>query len=91
VHFLGAVDDSRHMLHATEVLVLTSPTEGMPGVAIEAGLCGVPVAATDVDATQRVVVGGYTGYLVPRQQRGAVTVALKQALDTRAPRGACLV
>ena len=38
------------MLHAADVLLITSDVEGMPGVAIEAALCGVPVVATDVGA-----------------------------------------
>jgi glycosyltransferase involved in cell wall biosynthesis len=50
VVFVGEVDDVRSVLHAADVVLITSDVEGMPGVAIEAGLCGVPVVATSVGA-----------------------------------------
>jgi glycosyltransferase involved in cell wall biosynthesis len=48
--FVGEVDDVRPVLHATDVVLITSDVEGMPGVAIEAALCGVPVVSTPVGA-----------------------------------------
>ena len=48
VVFLGEVTDVRSVLHASDVVLITSDVEGMPGVAIEAALCGVPVVATPV-------------------------------------------
>ena len=48
--FLGAIDDVLPVLHASDLLLSTSRTEGMPGVLIEAGMCGLPVVATDVGA-----------------------------------------
>lgn len=50
VTFLGAVDDVRSVLFAADALLITSSVEGMPGVAIEAALCGVPVVSTNVGA-----------------------------------------
>jgi glycosyltransferase involved in cell wall biosynthesis len=50
VVFLGEVDDVRPVLYASDVVLITSDVEGMPGVAIEAALCGVPVVATPVGA-----------------------------------------
>jgi glycosyltransferase involved in cell wall biosynthesis len=48
--FVGEVDDVRPVLHAADVVLITSDVEGMPGVAIEAALCGVPVVSTPVGA-----------------------------------------
>ena len=47
VMFLGEVRDVIPILHAVDAVVITSEAEGMPGVAIEAALCGLPVVATD--------------------------------------------
>jgi len=44
--FVGVVSDVRSVLAASDAVLLTSRTEGLPGVLIEAGLCGVPVVAT---------------------------------------------
>ena len=53
VMFLGEVGDVIPVLHAVDAVVITSEAEGMPGVAIEAALCGLPVVATDVGAVWR--------------------------------------
>ena len=50
--FLGEIDDVRPVLHASDVVLITSDVEGMPGVAIEAALCGVPVVAPAVGAIE---------------------------------------
>ncbi|MDQ3275312.1 MAG: glycosyltransferase family 4 protein [Actinomycetota bacterium] len=50
VTFLGEVTDVLGVLHASDAIVITSDVEGMPGVAIEAALCGVPVVATPAGA-----------------------------------------
>ena len=50
VQFLGPVHDVLSILHASDTLLMTSQTEGMPGVLIEAGLCALPIVATNVGA-----------------------------------------
>ena len=47
---LGSIIDVLPVLHAIDVLLITSRTEGMPGSLIEAQLCGVPVVSTEVGA-----------------------------------------
>jgi len=64
VCFLGTIIDVASVLHASDVLVLTSRTEGLPGVLIEAGLAGIPQVATDVGGVEELV-GVNTGRLVP--------------------------
>ena len=56
VRLLGAVPDVRAVLAASDVLLLTSRTEGMPGVVIEALMCGVPVVAPSVGAIASMLV-----------------------------------
>lgn len=64
VELLGRRDDVADQLRAADVLLLTSTTEGMPGVVIEAGLSGLPVVATRVPGVGAVVEDGVTGYIV---------------------------
>jgi glycosyltransferase involved in cell wall biosynthesis len=73
---LGSVADVRPVLEAADVLVLASRTEGVPGVAIQAALLGVPVAAFDVGGCAEVVVDGVTGALVPARDRAALSSAV---------------
>jgi glycosyltransferase involved in cell wall biosynthesis len=66
VHLLGQVDDVVPLLHAADLLLLTSSTEGMPGVVIEAAMAGVPTVAADVGAVSEIIRDGMTGLVVPR-------------------------
>jgi glycosyltransferase involved in cell wall biosynthesis len=78
--FLGAVADPAPALAAADVLVLSSRTEGIPAVLIEAGLSGLPVVATDVGGVREVVVPGETGILVPPRDVSALSGALRETL-----------
>ena len=62
---LGSREDIPNLLAAGDVLLLASKTEGMPGVAIEAGLAGLPVAAYALSGVPEVVAAGSTGLLAP--------------------------
>jgi glycosyltransferase involved in cell wall biosynthesis len=76
----GATDDPASTLAAADVVVLPSRTEGLPAVAIEAGLVGLPVVATDVGGTSEIVVDGVTGVLVPPGDPEALAAGLDRAL-----------
>ncbi len=78
--FLGEVDDVRPVLYASDVVLITSDVEGMPGVAIEAALCGVPVVATPVGAIPSMPWVEH----VPNHRPGALATALGRAI--RGPR-----
>jgi glycosyltransferase involved in cell wall biosynthesis len=81
VAFVGVVPGARPVLAASDVLVLPSRTEGMPGVLIEAGLSGVPVVASTVGGVPEVVADGETGVLVPPGDADALAAALRRVLD----------
>ena len=72
VTMLGVRDDVPRLLGRSDILVFTGrPPEGMPGVLIEAGLCGLPVVTTRVPGAQDVVLDGSTGFVVDiLDQRG---------------------
>jgi glycosyltransferase involved in cell wall biosynthesis len=65
VRLLGNRPDVGDLITASDVMILASETEGMPGCLIEAGMVGIPVAAYAVVGVPEVVVDGETGFLVP--------------------------
>jgi glycosyltransferase involved in cell wall biosynthesis len=62
--FTGMLDSVVDAYDAMDVVLLTSRTEGMPGVLIEAALSGVPVVATDVGAVSWLLENGAIGEAV---------------------------
>jgi glycosyltransferase involved in cell wall biosynthesis len=65
VLLLGNRPDVGDLLAASDVMLLMSLSEGMPGCLIEAGMAGLPVASYDVSGVPEVVVDGETGVLAP--------------------------
>jgi glycosyltransferase involved in cell wall biosynthesis len=93
IRFLGSVDP-RPVYAASDLVLLASHTEGLPAVLIEAGLCGLPVVATDVGYVREIVVDGVTGIVVPPRDRESMRRALAEALElpdvARAARERCV-
>lgn len=83
VHFLGATDGSVDVLAAADLVVVSSDTEGVPGILIEAGMAGLPVITTDVGWVRDVVLPGKTGLVVPPGRPGDLTDAIREALLKR--------
>ena len=67
IRFLGPQADVVPSMQQADIFVFPSTPdgEGMPGVLIEAGLCGLPVVATAVPGTRTVIDHGRTGMVVP--------------------------
>jgi glycosyltransferase involved in cell wall biosynthesis len=67
IEVLGAVDDVPALLARCDAVCFTSQPagEGVPGVLIEAGLCGLPVVSTEVPGAREVIADGETGAVVP--------------------------
>lgn len=87
--FVSAVEDVVPVLAAADVVLLTSRTEGLPGVLIEAGLCGVPSVATDVGGVGEIVDDGVTGVLVPPGRPDLTAAGLEQVLASSRSMGEC--
>lgn len=67
VRFFGAQSNVADYLNAADLFVLTSDTEGIPGVILEAGLLNLAVVATRVGGVPECVLDEDTGVLVDRQ------------------------
>ncbi|HVN50701.1 MAG TPA: glycosyltransferase family 4 protein, partial [Acidimicrobiales bacterium] len=76
-----AVDDAAALLAASDALVVPSRTEGIPAVAIEAGMAGLPVVACTVGGLAEVVEDGRTGRLVGDRRPESMAAALAEVLD----------
>jgi glycosyltransferase involved in cell wall biosynthesis len=63
VRLLGVREDVGDLLAASDVLLLSSRIEGLPGCIVEAGMLGVPAAAFAVAGVPEVVSDGETGLL----------------------------
>ena len=69
--FTGQLESVTDVYAAIDVLLLTSATEGMPGVMIEAAMSGVPVVAPDVGAVRWLFDNGVHGEAVSGGRHGA--------------------
>jgi glycosyltransferase involved in cell wall biosynthesis len=96
VHFAG-VRRMEEVLDAIDVLVLTSTSESLPLVLLEAGAAGVPCVATDVGACPDVILGrpdedpalGPGGRITRLAAPEATAEAVAELLDDPAERRAC--
>ena len=91
VRMLGVSDDPASVIAASDVLLLPSRTEGMPGVIIESMMRGVPVVATAVGAVPSMIDEGSTGCVVGVGDVDAMVGALRTVLaaDVVTFRSAC--
>jgi glycosyltransferase involved in cell wall biosynthesis len=81
VRFIGVQDRVTPYMRAADVVVLTSDTEGMPGVVLEAGWLRRPVVATRVGGVSECVVNGETGLLVEPDDESGFAQALGDLLQ----------
>lgn len=80
VHLLGFRDDLKEVLAAADLFVLPSLWEGLPIAVLEALSLGMPVVATAVDGTPRIIADGVDGLLVPPRDPPALAAAIHKML-----------
>ncbi|MFQ5616532.1 MAG: glycosyltransferase family 4 protein [Anaerolineales bacterium] len=65
VHFTGQVSNVIDYLHATDIFVFPSRSEGMPNALLEAMSCGLPFVATHLGSISEMAPSEQHPYLVP--------------------------
>lgn len=81
VHFLGWREDVEDVLAASDVFVVSSNSEGLSLVTIEAMAQGKPVVATHVGALDELVEAERTGILVPANDERSLGLAILRLLN----------
>ncbi len=66
INYVGKInyEEMNHLFNKAHVFVLPSYREGLPKVALEAGLCSMPLILTDTIGCRDCLVDSETGYLV---------------------------
>ena len=65
VSILEPVADPSILYRAADMVVLSSASEGLPRVLVEAGASARPALTTDVGGCSEIVLNGKTGFVVP--------------------------
>lgn len=80
----GHVSDVDRIWEVNQVLILSSITEGVPMVIVEAMLSGRAVLSTDVGRADLYVLEGETGFLVPVAKAKYLAAGLERLWNSRA-------
>lgn len=80
VHFFSATDELPAVYSASDVVVLSSVSEGFPNVVCEALACGTAVVATEVGDCALILDG--VGRIVPAGDRRALAAAILASSDS---------
>ncbi|MFW5469845.1 glycosyltransferase [Knoellia sp. CPCC 206435] len=84
LRLLGGRRNVVELLHAADILLSTSDSEGLPGAIVEAALCGLASVATRAGFTADVVVDGVTGVLTATGDVEALVAGVRAVM--REPR-----
>lgn len=80
------VAQARAIYNSARVWLLTSLTEGLPGVVLEAMACGCVVISSDNDGSLEIVRHEDNGLIVPRRDRAGFVEAIGRLLGDEALR-----
>ncbi len=82
----GFVSNPMKYMADAEAFVLSSKSEGLGNVLVEAMACGTPVVSTDCPGgPSEVLQGGKHGRLVPVEDPTALAMAIEEALNGQVP------
>lgn len=83
VQFLGLVPSEQvpDVMATLDAVALTSYSEGLPNMIMEAFAMGIPAVATGVGGVPELVKHGKTGFLVPANAPPILAVAIGQLID----------
>jgi len=78
--FVGFQDDIREFLAISNIFILPSYREGLPNSLIEAGSCGIPLIATNINGCNEIVINNDTGLLVEKKSMQSLKNAIELLL-----------
>ena len=83
IRFIGIVpyDQLEKSYQNADIFVLTSLSEGMPAVILEAMGCGLPIVASDVGGNNEIVHEGENGYLISGDKVDMLAKRLAALID----------
>jgi len=81
VRFLGAVDDISGLMHASDICVHSSLSEGIPNAVLEAMYAGLPIAGSDIPGIREAVGEAGCRHLAPPGNASALADVLMQLID----------
>ncbi len=80
VHFLGWREDIPALLHAFDLFVFPSLSEGMGRALVEAMAAGLPIVASNVCGIPEVLAQGEAGYLVEPASAASLATGIERLL-----------
>lgn len=81
ITYLGYVNSGlSELLHSIDIYVLPSHHEGLPYSIIEASMAGCAIIASNVGGIPEIIKDGYSGVLIPPQNKDALYSAIKQLI-----------
>lgn len=81
VKFLGEFRNIEDIMNQIDIFVLSSLTESVPIVLIEAMAYGKPIVSTDVGEARRLIKNGENGFIVPTGDAPAMAEAINKLID----------
>ena len=84
IYWLGLRDDLVTVYNALDLLVVTSTSEGMSNVSLEAMSCGVPVLMNEACGSEELIVEGVNGRAEPMGDAAEVAGAVASLLQAPA-------
>lgn len=84
VHFGTVSDDQLKKLYAqSEIFVLPSIEDGVPGPALEAMACGCAVICTSVSGAREIITDGYNGLIIPAGDSNIMAEKILKLVDDK--------
>ena len=77
---LPSVDEARKIYNRSKAWIVSSRTEGLPGVVLEAIACGSLVVSTDNDGSLEVLRDGHNGLIAPRDDEEALLAQIQRSI-----------
>ncbi len=83
IHYVGQIsyEELEKAYQSADIFVLTSLSEGMPSVILEAMGCGLPIVASNVGGNNEIVHEGKNGYLIEGDDSDRIAQVLADLIN----------